>query len=153
MTQPNKKHTDKSNKQQDKRLFFLLNMAQRHAFSYATTQCETHLGISVTQAGALLYIAKHEGCLQKQLAQALGLKKSAVTGLVSRMQQNELIMRQTSQTDARASKLYLSTTGKQKIPQIMPIIQESNALLVADFSEDEINIITRFLNKVIADFG
>lgn len=138
---------------QDKRLFFLLNMAQHHAFAYAKQQCTEKLGITVTQAGALLYIAKHEGCVQKELAQALGLKKSAVTGLVTRMQNNALITRRVSEVDARASQLYLTRLGKEKIPQILPIIQEANASFVADFSEEEISVIVRFLKKVINDFG
>lgn len=138
--------------QKDKRLFFLLNMAQNHAFSYATEKCKSRLGISVTQAGALLYIAKHEGCVQKELSQALGLQKSAVTGLVSRMQSNHLIIRKTSNSDARALRLYLSELGREKVPEIIPLIQETNASFMNDFSEDEIAIIVRFLNKLITNF-
>lgn len=138
-------------KKPDKRLFFLLNMARHHLFTYAETVCEAEVGISVTQAGALLFIAKNEGCYQKTLAQALGLKKSAVTGLVNRMQKNALIERGVCDVDGRAITLKLSAQGKQKIPLILPLIQQINEQVLNDFSEQEIDIILRFLNKVIDD--
>lgn len=137
---------------QDRRLFFLLNMARHYLFTYAKQTCEKQFDISITQAGALLFIAKHEGCYQKELADALGLKKSAVTGLVTRMENNALISRQVSETDGRATTLHLSSKGKEKVPQILPMIKRVNSELLEDFSEQEIDVILRFLNKIINRF-
>lgn len=135
--------------QPDKRLFFLLNMARHHLFAYAEAQCLENIGITVTQAGAMLFIAKHAGCQQKALATALGLKKSAVTGLLNRMQQQQLIERHSCPNDARASNLFLSTIGKAKLPLIQPLIQQLNTQFLSEFSEQEITVIVRFLNTVI----
>lgn len=136
----------------DRRLFFLLNMAQHRLYKYADSECEQHLGISVTQTAALMFIAKNEGCLQKNLGLALGLNKPAVTGLVGRMVKNELIIRKASAEDRRASLLYLSNLGKQKLPFIFPLINEVNEALRNEFSEEELETVARFLNKVIQDF-
>lgn len=136
----------------DKRLFFLLNMAQHRMFKYADSECERHLGISVTQTAALMFIAKNEGCLQKNLGLALSLNKPAVTGLVGRMLKNDLIIRKASTDDGRASNLFLSELGKQKLPFIFPLISEVNEKLREEFSEEELETVARFLNKVIHDF-
>lgn len=136
----------------DKRLFFLINMAQHRMFKYADTQCEERLGISVTQAAALMFIAKNEGCLQKALSQALGLNNSAVTGLVGRMLKNDIIERKPCEEDGRASRLYLSEDGKSKLPELYPLIQELNEKLAEEFSPEELEIVTRFLSKVIGIF-
>lgn len=136
----------------EKRLFFLLNMAQHRAFKFADTYCEEQLGISVTQAAALMYIAKNEGCQQKALSQALGLKNAAVTGLASRMKKNGLILRKPCEQDGRASLLYLSETGKEKLPQIFPLVQQINESLLEAFSDDELDVVIRFLNHVINTF-
>lgn len=138
---------------EDKRLFFLVNMARHHIYNYVDAECHAQLGISVTQAGALLFIAKHEGCYQKSLGNALGLKKPAVTGLVSRMEKNDLILRKACKQDRRASTLFLSDAGKNKIPQIMPLIQKSNDEFLSDFTDTEKAMIFKFLNKIILRFS
>lgn len=137
----------------EKRLFFLLNMAQHRMFKFADQGCEQQLGISVTQAAALLFIAKHEGCLQKDLSQALGLNNPAVTGLASRMEKKALILRQSCTQDGRATRLFLTDAGKDKLPEVFPLLQKINDMLTADFTEDEITVVIRFLNKVMRTFA
>ena len=136
----------------DKRLFFLINKARHRMFKYAETQSEARLGTSVTQTAALMFIEKNAGCLQKELAKALGLNHSAVTGLVGRMIKNNLISRQSCDDDARASRLYLTELGKTKAPQIKPLMKEFNEKLTQGFSEDEIKIVLKFLNNIVDDF-
>jgi len=136
----------------DKRLFFLINMAQHRMFKFADTECEERLGISVTQAAALMFIAKNEGCLQKTLSKALGLNNSAVTGLVGRMNKNGLINRKPCAEDGRASRLFISALGQEKLPQIFPLVQTINEKLTEDFTEDEIDTVARFLNSVMNNF-
>jgi len=136
----------------DKRLFFLLNMAQRKLFNYVDKACEDALDTSVTQLAALLYIVKHSGCLQKDVAKALSLNKSAVTGLIVRMEKNELVERFVSDEDARAIKLYPTPSGVQKTLDLMPFIDELNELFSEDFTDEEIKTVLKFLNFVIKRF-
>lgn len=136
----------------DKRLFFLLNMAQRKLFNYVDKACEDALDTSVTQLAALLYIVKHAGCLQKDVAKALSLNKSAVTGLIVRMEKNELLERFVSDEDARAIKLYPTPEGVQKASDLMPFIDELNKLFSEDFTDEEIKTVLKFLNFVIKRF-
>ena len=77
----------------ENRLFFLINKAQHRVFTLANQKSEQVLGVSVTQAAVLLHVAKHEGCLQKELSRALGLNHPATTGLVARMLKNGLLER------------------------------------------------------------
>ena len=136
----------------DKRLFFLLNMAQRKLFNYVDKVCEDALDTSVTQLAALLYIAKNGGCLQKEVAKALSLNKSAVTGLIVRMERNGLVERIVSEEDARAIKLYSTPEGIQKTKDLMPFIDELNELFNEEFSEKEIKTVLKFLNFILKRF-
>ena len=136
----------------DKRLFFLLNMAQRKLFNHVDKVCEDALDTSVTQLAALLYIVKHAGCLQKEVAKALSLNKSAVTGLIVRMEKNELLERFVSDEDARAIKLYPTPTGVQKTLELMPFIDELNSTFDEEFSDEEMQTVLKFLNFIIKKF-
>jgi len=127
-------------------------MAQRKLFNYVDKVCEDALDASVTQLAALLYIVKHSGCLQKDVAKALSLNKSAVTGLIVRMEKNELLERFVSNEDARAIKLYPTPSGVQKTLDLMPFIDELNELFSEDFTDEEIETVLKFLNFVIKRF-
>lgn len=135
----------------EKRLFFLINQAQHRMFSSVDRECSKRLGISVTQAAALLFVAKNEGCLQKELAGALGLNKPAVTGLANRMEK-DLIIRKPCEQDGRATRLHLSDRGRELLPTIFPLIQTMNEKIIDDFSEEEIETVVRFLNRLKSNF-
>ena len=137
----------------DERLFFLLNMARHKVFQFADSHCEQRIGITVTQAAALMFIAKNEGCLQKELSKALSLNNSAVTGLAVRMERNDLIERKPCSEDGRASRVHLTKAGRDKLPEIFPLIQELNQRLTSDLSDSEFEVVSRFLNKVLNDFS
>lgn len=136
----------------DKRFFFLINMAQHRMFKFADVQCKERLGLSVTQATALIFIAKNEGCLQKELAAVVGQNQSAITGLIGRMQKNDLIDRRACEDDGRASRLYLSAEGQSKLLEVFPLIKELNHKISAQFSDEELETVARFLNVMIEDF-
>ena len=136
----------------DNRLFFLLNMAQKKLFRHMDQVCERELDASVTQLAALMVIAKCEGCQQKDLAAALQLNKSAVTGLVSRMEKNGLLLRAVPKDDARAVVLSVTPGGLEKINSLKPLIGLLNEQFQREFSEEELQTILRFLNFIMARF-
>lgn len=135
----------------DKRLFFLLNMAQKKLFRHVDTVCERELDASVTQLAALMMICQQPGCLQKDLAQALELNKSAITGLVGRMEKNGLVQR-ASTDDARAVSLVPTAAGIAKTQQLKPLINQLNERFAEEFSEDELLVVLRFLNFILQTF-
>ncbi|RRD01451.1 MarR family winged helix-turn-helix transcriptional regulator [Amphritea balenae] len=136
----------------DNRLFFLINMVQRRMFNYADKACEEQLNASVSQMSALLYIAQHPGCFQKEIAAALALNKPAVTGLLGRMESNGLIQRTPSTEDARAMCLYPTESGNAKVEAIKPMITDLNLLIAEGFSDAEIKVVLRFLNTMMQRF-
>ncbi|PHS61413.1 MAG: MarR family transcriptional regulator [Thalassobium sp.] len=136
----------------DKRLFYLLNSARQRVYKYADQKAEESLGISVTQLGALMLIATNEGCLLKDLAHSLNLNNSALTGLAARMEHNGLIERRPCELDGRASRLYLTLLGRSKINSAKPLISQLNAAMTEGFNEQEVQVILRFLNRLLNEF-
>tara|TARA_R100001440_G_scaffold26791_4_gene43841 strand:+ start:36132 stop:36557 length:426 start_codon:yes stop_codon:yes gene_type:complete len=139
-------------KQMDQRLFYLLNIARHKVYKYADQQSEDALGVSVTQLGALMLIDQDDGCLLKDVAKRLHLNNSALTGLATRMVQNGLVERRACDKDGRASRLHLTELGRSKIEEAKPLITQLNAVLKEGFSEDEVQVILRFLNRLVTAF-
>jgi len=127
-------------------------VAQRKLFNHVDKVCEDEFDASVTQLAALLYIVKHTGCLQKDLANALTLNKSAATGLIVRMEKNGLLERTVNEEDARAIKLFPTACGKQKSLDLIPFIDQLNQTFSDEFSDAEIQTVLKFLNFIIKRF-
>ncbi|MFK7825746.1 MAG: MarR family winged helix-turn-helix transcriptional regulator [Oligoflexales bacterium] len=137
----------------DKRLFFLMNTAQHTLHSFINSKCERSLGISVTQVATLLYIAKKPGCSQKDITGVLALQHTAVVGLLKRMEKNDLISKQIRPNDKRTSQIFLTEKAKKILPAAPQLISQMNELIVEDFSKNEIETVTRFLNKIKSTFA
>ncbi|MDX1756220.1 MAG: MarR family transcriptional regulator [Marinobacter sp.] len=136
----------------DRRLFFLLNQAQHRVFRYVDRRAEDHFGTSVTRLGVLMYLGKHPGAQQKTLSQALGLNNPAVTGLVSRMELSGLVQREPCPEDGRVTRLQLTEEGRQKLEELPPFIHELNQKMMDGFSDEEMEVVFRFLNALLERF-
>lgn len=136
----------------DRRIFFLLNLAQKRLFKHVDDVCEAELDTSVVQLGALMYLVKSPGCLQKDVAKALHLNKSAVTGLIARMEKNGLVSRTVPNHDARAVVLNATVKGQEKVVALKPMIDTLNTEFTNEFSEEEITTVLRFLNFILQKF-
>ena len=136
----------------DQRLFYLLNRARQRVYKFADQNTEAHLGISITQLGALLLIQQNEGCLLKDIAKDLNLNNSALTGLANRMEQNDLVERKPCEQDGRASRMYLTALGREKVQLAVPLIKQLNSAMSAGFSDNEIKVILKFLNHLLTAF-
>ncbi|KAA1173827.1 MarR family transcriptional regulator [Marinobacter salinexigens] len=136
----------------DKRFFYLLNKGRHRVYKVADQQSESNLGISVTQIGALFLIKENEGCLLKDVAKNLNLNNSALTGLAARMESRGLLERRPCDQDKRASRLYLTDLGREKIRQAKPLIAGLNERMTEGFDEQEVAVILKFLNHLANEF-
>ena len=137
----------------ESRFFFLIDMAQRQIFNFTDAECQKTIEVSVTQAAALMFISKNDGCSQNALSMSLNIKKSSITGLISRMKKNDLIVRKPNPDDARSFCLFLSDKGKAKLPAILTLVTQLNNKITHDFSEDDLTVIARFLNTIETNFS
>lgn len=110
------------------------------------------MGASVTQMAVQMFVVKNSGCLQKDVAKELSLNKSAVTGLINRMEINGLLERVASEEDARAIKLYPTVEGLKKAKELAPFIDELNGFFKQEFSDAEIETVLKFLNFILKQF-
>ncbi|MDV2078939.1 MarR family winged helix-turn-helix transcriptional regulator [Marinobacter xestospongiae] len=136
----------------DRRLFLLLNRAQHRVFRHVERLSDEQFGASVSQLGVLLVLANHPGARLTEVARELGLKKPAVTGLVNRMEAAGLIAREPCPEDGRVSRLLLTEQGRARAATIPPFITELNEQMMAGFSDDEIDVVLKFLNALLTRF-
>ncbi|NRR32884.1 MarR family transcriptional regulator [Oxalobacteraceae bacterium] len=131
------------------RLFHLIAQARQNLFRGADRVFTESLDVSGTQVVALFAIKENPGCLLKDLAQVLQLQNSAITGLVTRMEDNGLIVKTPCAADGRASRLSISDAGAGVVASAQPLLKSINAQLLKGFTEQEVDTIARFLRHAI----
>jgi DNA-binding MarR family transcriptional regulator len=110
------------------------------------------LGITTAQLGVLFVLDKSPGALLKEIGEALGVNKSAVTALVDRMEGAGLVRRQPADEDGRAVRLFATDAGMAKAVAARPILARLNARLMDGFGERETATVVRFLESILDRF-
>jgi DNA-binding MarR family transcriptional regulator len=132
----------------DRRYIFLLNMAQKRLQRHIEQQTERRIGISAVQAGALFILQKQDGALSGELATALDIAPSAMTGLADRMARAGLIERRTDAIDRRINRLWLTDSGREAASRALKELAPLNKTLSEGFSEAEMAVVSRWLAVV-----
>ena len=76
------------------------------------------LGITMTQA-SVLFLIKHKGTMNvTEIANALGVTKSAATQLIDGLVRQNFVVRETDREDRRVLKINLSDTSRKRIADL-----------------------------------
>ena len=137
----------------DDRLIFLLGHARHRVYLRLDQVLLERVGITTAQSGALFYLQKDDGCLLSQMGQGLKLDKSAITGLVDRLEKKAMIERRNDPRDRRAIRLYLTKAGRDAAAKALPVVKQQNRAIKKGFSPEEIEVFSRVLRAAIERSG
>jgi len=132
------------------RLIYLLSVAQRRV--QRAVGANSAEAVSPAQAGLLFVLGKQDGVLMGEAGAALDLGAAGISGLVDRMAAADLVERRADEKDARAWRVFLTPQGRKSLVRAGEIAREMNARLAQGFSEDEIDIVARWLTSIPSKF-
>ncbi|NUP18134.1 MAG: winged helix-turn-helix transcriptional regulator [Streptomyces sp.] len=110
----------------DLRLFFLLQRAAHQLRTGFDRRLLAAAGITTAQLGALYAVRDEPGITQQQLARVLGLRESAVTGLVGRLTVAGLVVKRAHPREHRAVVLELTAPGSAALDAAQPEVDRFN---------------------------
>jgi DNA-binding MarR family transcriptional regulator len=135
----------------DRRLIFLLNVAQRRLQRHLAG--ETQGGaVTAAQSGLLFVLGKRDGVLMGEAGAALDLGMPGISGLVERTVAAGLIEKRADPDDGRAWRLWLTPAGRRAQARAKAGVAELNTRLTKGFSEGEIDVVARWLRHVQTEF-
>jgi DNA-binding MarR family transcriptional regulator len=137
----------------DDRLIFLLGHARHRVYLRLDQALLDRVGVTTAQAGALFFLMGNDGCLLSQMGRGLMLDKSAITGLVDRLEKKGLIERRDDPADRRATRLHLTGAGRDVAAKAVPVVKQLNRAIKEGFSPEEIEAFSRVLRSAIDRFG
>jgi DNA-binding MarR family transcriptional regulator len=135
----------------DRRLIFLLNVAQRRLQRWLAAQAPKG-GVTAAQTGLLFVLGRRDGVLMGEAGAALDLGMPGISGLSDRMIEAGLIEKRADPNDGRAWRLWLTLSGRKALARSKAGVAELNARLTEGFSEAEMEIVARWLTSLQAKF-
>ncbi|GGF33327.1 MarR family transcriptional regulator [Halobacillus andaensis] len=105
-------------------------------------------GLTNAQAKVIYFLAKHGEQSQSDLQNRLYIKASSMNGIIESLLKNECITKDSSRKDKRTKVIQLTEKGEELDQTIWTIIQEIEAEITKDFSEEEQRVIVSWLNKI-----
>jgi DNA-binding MarR family transcriptional regulator len=98
-------------------------------------------------------LAIDEGMAQSQLAEALCVDASTVTKTLGRLERDGVIERRGDATDARISRVYLTTRGRTLLKPVLDVWKEAENRLVRGMTKSEQSQLRRLLLQVSANLS
>jgi DNA-binding MarR family transcriptional regulator len=137
----------------ERRFIFLIGQARHRLMTRLDQALMETAGITAAQSGALYYLRENDGCLFTELSHALGLDKSAITGLVDRLENKGLVERRITPSDRRAMSIVLTDAGRDAAGKCLKVTKEYNNAITEGLSEREIEAFSKTLQKIISKFS
>ena len=106
-------------------------------------------GVTKTQWIAMYFIDREEDLTQKELAYLMGTKEPTVTGILDRLERDNLIERKEDKSDKRRKTLNLTSEGKEKIIQLTDIAQDFKDNCLEGISDKDQEIFLEVLDKMV----
>lgn len=131
----------------DRRLIFLLSVAQRRVQRFAAAQ-SANGRVTAAQSGLLFVLGRQDGVLMGEAGAALDLGMPGISGLVERAVEAGLIEKRADPDDGRVWRLWLTPAGRRALTRAKAAAAELNARLSEGFSEAEIDVVARWLVSV-----
>lgn len=86
---------------------------------------------------------------QNEIAEGLGLSKVKVTRLIEQLERNELIRRESEDSDRRFKNVSLTDTGKSLYLKVEPVAKDTLVQTFIGFNEEEQRLFFEFYNRIL----
>ena len=111
-------------------------------------KCALEVGIPDSYRTVIMFLSRHPGANQKELAEFSYKTTAAVNQTVKEMQTNGLIRMETDESDRRYTKLYLTEKGDEKASLLRERLHTSDDVITRFVGREREDEIVSLLNEV-----
>lgn len=104
--------------------------------------------ITPGQLGVMVIVRANEGMNQQRLANALGIDRSTMSGVLDALERRRLIARKPSPRDRRSHALELTAAGRDMLEELLPAHRAHEARIAAGLDAGERRDLLRLLQKL-----
>lgn len=106
--------------------------------------------LTLSQFWVLKYLQQHDRqkVSQKELAEAVQVTHPTMIGLIDRLEEKGMVLRDIDENDRRFRYIRLTDKGKQYLKESKQNAEAMDIALVKNFSSDEVEILKSLLDRV-----
>ncbi len=134
---------------------FRLNAISRKVSRLWNARCSQY-GVTAAQSFVIFDVRDHEGTSVKDIGIRIELDSSAITGLIDRLEKEDLVERKDDPNDRRGTKIFLTDKGRDLAEsKLVPEAVEFNKYIrgmvepeIAGIFQHSLNLLDKEINKV-----
>lgn len=107
------------------------------------------LGLTASELPIIIYVLKHEGVSQEEMAQFLSIDKAAIARAVDTLLEKGLVQKEKDELDRRANKITVTEVGKKIEFELNQRLLYWTQYLTNDIEEKDVDTMYRVLNIMV----
>jgi len=136
---------------------FRLNAISRKVSRLWTARCSEY-GITAPQSFVILDVYNYDGSSVKDIAARIELDSSALTGLIDRLEKEDLVERQDDPGDRRGTRIFLTEKGRELAQtKLIPEAEDFNQYIrgmiapeIAGIFQHSMDLFDKEINKAFS---
>lgn len=101
------------------------------------------------QAHLLTLIRDNDGCTQKDLANAVGVRYSSMSERLNKLERNGYIFRESDSDNLKYKRIFITPEGKTAVVQCRRILREWDEVLYNGFTKKDIKQLEDYLERMV----
>lgn len=110
-------------------------------------------GLTFLQARALVYISRHEGVRQNQLAELLEIQPITLVHIIDQLEARKLVKRTTDNRDRRAKLLFLSSAAQPVLDSIEEVVESIRYDAMTGLDSQQASLAVAALRRIRANLA
>lgn len=115
---------------------------------YRITTAASGAGLYFGQPMILEYVKDHEGCTQKELAEAMHISPPSIAVTIKRIEKAGLIVRNPNENDSRKNHLCVTEKGLEALKEFRKICDATDEDMFRGFSPEERETLHKLLVRL-----
>lgn len=132
------------------KLFLELNLARHALMSRMDGELAERMDVSVAQLVALFALHRDDGLTMTELAARTYVDAAAATRVAAHLTRKGFAERRRDTSDGRIRRLSITDAGRAVAVEGLSLVDEVNAALHDPFTDDELQLVSRYLRHVRA---
>ncbi|MBP2000663.1 DNA-binding MarR family transcriptional regulator [Paenibacillus shirakamiensis] len=118
------------------------------SFKKVASKAMNEYDVTPEQYGMLHKLSLGEGISQKKLAELIGRDQTSTGKILDKLEHKEMLIRAEDPTDRRAFLLYLSSTGRDVVEKVAPLMDQFHAQAFHGLTEIEKEMFADLINRI-----
>jgi len=119
-----------------------------HKMQPKMTESLNKHGVTATQFFVLINLRKNESCKVSEIAEFMGVKPSAVSFMIDRLEHNHFVFREHDKKDRRAVNIKLSEEGIKKLELVIQERKEIFERSLLILTDEELFLFAKIAEKL-----